>query len=256
MGIIQGNILANKILNELKAGRPPEKWLVLYVVEGDPIAEIFVRKHQKVAAEMGVDLKTYRFFTGTANNETFVASLVNHASQEIVGGILITLPLPKNIDLKKVLKTLPPKKDVGVISQKSVFAPPAVATVETIFTELRIEYKGKTVAIIGRGTLIGAPLAKFFKKEAGRIIWLNSKNFEKRRSELPEADIIISGAGRKNLIGPDDISERAVVIDFGGDVDFEKCKDKTNLITPPRGGVGPILIAHIFKNFYSIGSPR
>lgn len=203
------------------------------------------------------------------------------AGQSRYDGVLIELPLPRAYQTQNILDAIPPEKDVDVLSsaaQKKFFSgdfsilPPAVAAVEEIFTEYKINPKNKKVAVFGQGILVGKPLAYWLYQKGARVSVVNE--FTKNPAQYSkEADILISGTGKAKLITGEMVKNGVIVIDFGyntfesevggekparwaggsavalaGDVDFETVALRASLITPVPGGVGPIVIAAVLRN--------
>ncbi len=268
--IIDGRAIAQKIIKELKAIPPPEKWIWFFLMDGDEGGERFLSRVKKTAVKLGVEVKVFRFSQNSACTRSIAWNIMNHSGSKECGGALIAWPLPAAaacptccspipLDSKKILAALPKEKDIGALLPESPFPAPASATIKTILKEIRFSLHGKTIALVGRGKLIGGPILKeCLKRYIGKSLWmLNSKNFNVLRPKLKECDLVITGVGKQpNLITADDIKPEATIIDFGGDVDFDACKEKADWITPSMSGTGPILVAHIFKNFYLASQPR
>ena len=153
---------------------------------------------------------------------------------ESISGIVVQLPLPKDINTDEVLKLIPEEKDAEIIS-------PVVCAIDRILKEYKISLKNKKIALIGKGRLVGQPMA----------IWLKKQNLKFSYSDvdrIKQADIIISGIGKHNFIKGKTIKKGVIIIDVGGDVDFESISEKAGYITPTPGGVGPMTVACLLKN--------
>lgn len=171
---------------------------------------------------------------------------------------------PPHIDRQSILNAIPPKKDVDVLNERSPkdeILPPAVGVVKTILGIMNKELGIMNVIVIGAGLLVGRPVSSWLEnKVAGLSVF---DEFTKDlRNKLKDADIIISGVGKANLFGAEDLKNEALVIDFGYDFsggrihgDFSPIiHDSKFLIhyTPTPGGTGPILVAKLFENFYKL----
>ena len=175
-----------------------------------------------------------------------------------------------------MLNAIPEEKDVDVLSEKSqkiFFAgeskvlPPAVEAVRQIFEEYGVEPKGKKAAVFGQGLLVGKPVSHWLVQQ-GAVVSVITEHTKEPDKISREADIIVSGVGPirgkgalralaasngvNHLITEGMVKEGAVVIDFAKDVDFESVSKKAGLITPPIGGVGPIVVAAVLKNLVEL----
>lgn len=266
MMLLDGRKLAQKILAEVKAEIGDRKLsLAAVVVNADPAIRQFIGQKKKVAEELDVDFRLYEYEASISTNELRkrLAVIVHEADPD---GIIIQLPLPGEINTQYILNSIPPEKDVDVLSARAVgdftvgkakVLPPVVGAVKALFEEYGIEYhRSKHVAVVGAGTLVGRPVAAWLANEkvAFTIVDENTPDIVEFTRK---ADIIISGAGKPGLITGDMVKEGAVVIDAGtsevggklsGDVDYKTVAPKASFITPVPGGVGPLTVAVIYKN--------
>ena len=260
--IIDGKKIAKKILEEVKDKlQKSGKFLRLaaILVGGDPELKKFVELKKKAAEEIGFDFKTYEFSENISNDELKkeVSKIV-----ETADGVIIELPLPRHLNTQDLLNLIPGEKDVDVLSQKgqndfyanrSKILPPAVETVKQIFEEYKIDSRGKTAVLFGQGLLVGKPASHWLKNQGAIVSVIDE--FTKDPAEISKfSDIVISGVGKPGLISGDMVKDGATVIDFGKDVDFENVSQKAGLITPPTGGVGPIVVVAVLKNLIELWS--
>ena len=250
-GQAQGKILPNKIL------------AVVYVGE-NPASEAFIKQKKKVAEELGVDFRIYRF-SGEMSNDKLRAEVVRIARQGAVGGVIVQLPLPEKFNRQKILNAAPAEKDVDVLSEKAwgVFSlgrgavlPPAVGVVEEILLIFNFQLSTSCVAVVGAGTPVGKPVAAWL---SGKVKKLAIFDEGSDLGELSEYDLVVTGVGKGEIIKPEFLKEGASVIDFGyeggrGDLDAsdESKLEKLAFWTPTPGGTGPILVAKLFENFYKL----
>jgi methylenetetrahydrofolate dehydrogenase (NADP+)/methenyltetrahydrofolate cyclohydrolase len=185
-------------------------------------------------------------------------------------GILVFRPLPKHIDEDVVKYVIAPEKDVDCFSpvnaakllegDKAGFPPCTPTAVIEILKHYKVDISGKKAAVLGRSMVVGKPAALLLLNENATVTICHSKT--KNLSEVTsDADILVAAIGKAKFVKSDFIKEGAVVIDVGinvdeegklcGDVDFEDCKDKAEMITPVPGGVGSvttsILAKHVVK---------
>ena len=183
-----------------------------------------------------------------------------------VNGILVQLPLPKQIDEDKVIRTISPDKDVDGFHPVSVgrlwigekgFLSCTPAGVIQLLKRSGIEIEGKECVIIGRSNIVGKPMAALLLRENATVTVAHSKTKD-LKSIAKRADILIVAIGKAKFITKDYIKEGAVVIDVGmhrdeanhlcGDVDFADVEPHSSAITPVPGGVGPMTIAMLMNN--------
>ncbi len=260
--IIDGRKIADRILEEVKEKlRKSGKSLRLaaVLVGENPELEKFVQLKAKAAEKIGVAFPVYQFLKEIEADE-----LVKRVREVLSfnDGVLVELPLPQHIDQQAVLNEIPEEKDVDVLSQKSQekffsgkskVLPPSVEAVKQIFEEYKIDPKGKTAVVFGQGILVGKPVSHWLANQGAKVSIIIEHT--KEPAEISKyADIVISGVGQADLITADMVKDGAVAIDFGKDVDFEEVSQKAGLITPPTGGVGPIVVAAVLKNFVELNS--
>ena len=231
-------------------------------------ASKFLELKKKVAEKVGIDFRLYEFPVDITTQK-LRKEVVGIAKAEVNQAVIIELPLPEHINTQYVLNAIPPDKDPDVLSEKSQGAffsgrssvlPPAVEAVKMILKKNDLELKGKNCAIFGYGLLVGRPVSHWLAQRGAAVSIINEYTPNPEFFAL-NADVVISGVGKPNLIKSDMIKSGAVVIDFGygnlngqiaGDVDFGGASGKASLITPVPGGVGPIVIAAVFKNMMTL----
>ena len=266
---IDGREIAGDIIARLKERTTPKKILAVIFVGNDPRSASFIKQKEKVAQELGVDFRVYNL-SEDLKNDGLRKEIGRIAKQKPVGGVVVQLPLPESVGKRYVLNAVPPEKDVDVLGERALgtfrnnnnpVLPPAVGTVKEILEFMQVNLKEMVIAIIGRGSLVGSPVNTWLAGKPRDLYTLDSKsNIE----AVGKADIIISGVGKAGLITPSILKDGAGVIDFGyyyfpnGDVsgdlatDDEDELDKLAFYTPTPGGTGPILVAKLFENFYTL----
>lgn len=269
--IIDGKMLSLKLKEEMKGriaqmkeeGIVPK--LVVVLVGNDSASQVYVRNKHKSCGEVGIKSEVITMPEETTQQE--LLEVVERLNQDnSVDGILVQLPLPKQIDEKTVLRAIRPDKDVdgfhpvnvGLLSiGDECFAPATPSGIVVMLKEYGIEIAGKHCVIVGRSNIVGKPMAALMLKENATVTVCHSKT-----SNLAEitrqADILIVATGRRNTVTADMVKEGVVVIDVGmnrnelgklcGDVDFENVKEKASFITPVPGGVGPMTITELLES--------
>lgn len=250
------------------AGRKPG--LAVVLVGEDPASQVYVRSKQKATVAAGMESFEHRLpdTTGQAELIALVESLNADAG---VDGILVQLPLPRQIDEKAVIAAIDPAKDVdgfhpenvGRLVQKrpTLVACTPLGCIELLERE-RIPLAGKHAVVIGRSDIVGKPMAMLLLHRDATVTICHSKT-----PNLPaicrQADILIAAVGRPGLVTKDFVKPGATVIDVGinrvpaaeegktrlvGDVDFASAAQVAGGITPVPGGVGPMTIAVLLRN--------
>ena len=260
--IIDGRKIAQRILEETKEKakkfKKPLRLAAVLVGENTDLKK-FVELKKKAAEEIGIEFKIYKFPESITNNK--LREELNKISKvKTTHGVIIELPLPKHLNTQYLLNTIPVEKDIDVLSEKSQgkffndrgkVLPPSVEAVKQIFEEYNINPKGKKVAVFGYGLLVGKLVSHWLMNQGATVSIVIEYTKEPEKISK-EADIVISGVGKQNLITDDMIKKGTVVIDFGKDADFENISKKAGLITPPVGGVGPIVVAAVLKNLVDL----
>jgi methylenetetrahydrofolate dehydrogenase (NADP+)/methenyltetrahydrofolate cyclohydrolase len=267
MILLEGKPIAEEIKSKLKdgvasLGYVPRLGIVL--VCKNLVSAKFVALKEKFAGDIGAQTRRYEFEENITTNE-LRARMKDIVHEPQNRGVIIQLPLPAHIDTQSILNTVVPEKDVDVLSARAVgdfqvgkekILPPVAGAVKALFEKYNISVRGKHVAVLGYGRLVGQPLAMLCLREGGLVtVVSDEKNFDP--AVLKNADIVISGMGTPRFIKGEHVKEGVVVVDVGtsemagemvGDVDFESVSKKASYITPQKGGVGPLTVAMVFQN--------
>ncbi len=269
--IIDGKALSAKLKEQMKGrvaqlreqGIVPK--LVVVLVGNNSASEVYVRNKHKACGEVGIESEVIKMSEETTQQE--LLDVVNRLNEDkSVDGILVQLPLPKQIDEKVVLRAILPEKDVdgfhpvnvGLLSiGDECFAPATPNGIVVMLKEYGVEIAGKRCVIIGRSNIVGKPMAALMLQNDATVTVCHSKT--KDLGDITrQADIIIVATGRRHTLTADMVKEGVVVIDVGmnrnelgklcGDVDFDEVKEKASFITPVPGGVGPMTITMLLEN--------
>lgn len=266
---IDGYKIAEKIIRQaekdIKKKRLKLK-LGAVLVGDNPVSLSYIFQKEKICQKIGIDFSLYRY--SKKIKEKDLLKKISLASRQC-SGLIIQLPLPKGMNIQKILDSVPVKKDIDILTTKSIgrfyagdfsILPPIVSAIKYIFKEEKLSSKGKNIVIIGSGKLVGKPLMLWLVVQGATISVINKKT--KNISEFTKrADIIISGAGEANLINGDIIKRGVILIDAGssvenghlrGDIDLESVQKKARRISPVPGGVGPITTACLIENLIQI----
>lgn len=269
--VIDGKAISAKVKSEVRQEAEALKakgisiGLAVVIVGDNPASRVYVNNKKKACAEVGFESFEYALPEETTQEE--LLALVDKLNKDdTVNGILVQLPLPKQIDEKAVINAILPEKDVDAFHPVNVgkimigdfaFLPCTPAGVMELIASTGVDISGKECVVIGRSNIVGKPMAMLLLHKNGTVTICHSKT--KNLAEVcRRADILVAAVGRANFVTPDMVKEGAVVIDVGmnrlengklcGDVDYAACFEKAGYITPVPGGVGPMTIAMLMKN--------
>jgi methylenetetrahydrofolate dehydrogenase (NADP+)/methenyltetrahydrofolate cyclohydrolase len=204
---------------------------------------------------------------GDATTEQVLKAVTQLNNDTDVNGILIQLPLPKQVDTERVIAAVRPDKDVDgfhpfnlglLFSGRPRFVPCTPKGIMTLLAEYKIEVAGTRAVVIGRSIDVGRPMSALLTNADATVTVCHSKT-KNLIDELKQAEILVSAVGKAHFITRGMVKRGAVVIDVGinelngklvGDVDFAAVKDIASAITPVPGGVGPMTIATLMENTY------
>lgn len=268
MNIIDGKAVSLAVKERVRdeiAEKNLKIGLAVVIVGNNQASRVYVNNKKKACEFCGITSFEYALPEETSEEELLelVETLNGDAN---INGILVQLPLPKQIDEKKIIEHISPNKDVDAFHAVNVgkimigdyaFLPCTPAGVMELIHSTGTEVSGKECVVIGRSNIVGKPMAMLLLHENATVTICHS-----RTRDLAEvcrrADILVSAVGKAGFVTSDMVKEGAVVIDVGmnrneegklcGDVDFEGVKDKCGFITPVPGGVGPMTIAMLMEN--------
>ena len=280
--IIDGAAIADRVLAEVRveveklAARGVTPGLSVVLVGEDPASAVYVRSKEATSRELGMAGETLRLPASTSQEQ--LLQLVHRLNQnENVHGILVQMPLPKQIDADVVLRSIRPEKDVDgfhpvnvgklLIGERDGFVPCTPAGIQYMLEVCGVETRGAECVIVGRSNIVGKPMAALMVQQgsgADATVTICHSRTRDLAAHTRRADILIVAAGRAQMITADMVKAGAVVIDVGmnripdptkksgtrlvGDVDFDRVRDVASLITPVPGGVGKMTIAMLMRN--------
>jgi methylenetetrahydrofolate dehydrogenase (NADP+) / methenyltetrahydrofolate cyclohydrolase len=239
--------------------------LAVILVGDDPASKVYVGNKVKACEDCGVASFHHRLAADAAEAE--VLALIGQLNADpAVHGILVQLPLPPRIDVRRVIEGIAVDKDVdgfhlynvgGLVVGNSIFPPCTPYGVELLLETTGVEVAGKNVVIVGASNIVGKPMALMLLQKEATVTVCHAKTRDLAQHTIL-ADILIVAAGRPGLIVPQMVRQGAIVIDVGinrlpdnrivGDVDFEGVRKKASWITPVPGGVGPMTVTMLIEN--------
>jgi methylenetetrahydrofolate dehydrogenase (NADP+) / methenyltetrahydrofolate cyclohydrolase len=268
--LLEGSPIAVKIKEQLKKEILDfDKGLVLASIQvGENSGSVsYIKAQTKAAEDLGIEYRPYKLGDATTKVE-LTALITKLNSDRSVNGIIVQMPLPKQIDYKGVLSFIDPLKDIEgvnpenlgkIILAKSKILPPTVAAVMELLETAKVKLYGKEVVVVGASEIVGKPLSMLLLNKFATTTVCHIATFEsgKLSSHVNRAEVLVVAVGKAGVIKGDWIKEGAVVIDVGinrindkivGDVDFVTAASKASLITPVPGGVGPLTTAILMRN--------
>ena len=270
--LIDGNAVAKKLREDMKAkvaasGKAPG--LAVVLVGEDPASQVYVRNKGRAAEEVGMKSWTHRLPAETSQAE-LLKMIDDLNKNDEVHGILVQLPLPKQIDAQAVIAAIDPAKDVDGFhpinaGKLSLGLPSLVPCTPQgcmlLLREAVSDTKGLKAVVIGRSNIVGKPVAQLLLQADCTVTIVHSRT-QNLPDEVRAADIVVAAIGKPEFVQGDWIKPGAVVIDVGinrvdagdgktklvGDVAFTAASQRASAITPVPGGVGPMTIACLLKN--------
>ena len=265
--IMSGKELSTEIEEEVKniaKGCIIRPSVALINIGNNPISEKFIKAKEEACNRVGIYFR-YHHYEEDTPELTIINKIKELNNDDYVNGIVINLPIPEKYNEKRLLNTIINSKDIDGLTdinigrliggRKSITSCTVLGIME-LLKNYKVEVEGKHVVVVGNSRLIGKPLTNVLLNEGATVTVCHSRTTN-LKSHTKEADIIITATGFRNLITEDIIKEGVVIVDAGccyedgeiyGDVDFDKVIKKAALITPPKGGVGPMTIAMFLKN--------
>jgi methylenetetrahydrofolate dehydrogenase (NADP+) / methenyltetrahydrofolate cyclohydrolase len=258
--IIDGTKIAEDILKQLRKLPVPEREFAAVLVGDDPASLSFLRQKERAAESLGIKFKLYQLSEDLAQSQ-LVAKIVAISADPKVGGMIVQLPLPRKFDRVAVLNAIGIEKDVDVLNGETTkVLAPAAGALEKVLSALKFDLAGKHAVVVGSGLLIGRPIINWLMSQTRQLTVVNQGGYDPQ--VIRTADLVVAGTGVPRLIRGEHLKQGAVVIDYGygrdeedqltGDVDFKSAQRTAGFITPTPGGMGPIVVAQLFVNFYRL----
>lgn len=268
--IINGNSVADKILTQISQtlSKNPNVNVTLatVLVGDDPASKLYVGMKQRRASDAGIQSKHVQL-AKDISMQAAKEEILKLVENPNINGILIQLPLPKQLDTHSIIDLLPPEKDVDGLTEINLgkllrnepgLVPCTPLGVMRLIEHYQIQTIGKRVVVIGRSTLVGLPQVLLLsRKGTDATVTLAHSRTSDLIDLTRDADIVIAAAGIANLITKSHVKPGAAVIDVGvtrtnegikGDVDFDAVQEIAGAITPMPGGTGPMTVACLMEN--------
>lgn len=273
--IIDGKKISAEIRTEISAEVERLKsegvlpGLAVIIVGENPASKVYVRNKGKACAEVGMYSEIIEMEESTSE-EALLLKIDELNKRDDIHGILVQLPLPKQIDESAVIAAISPEKDVDAFCAVNVgkmmlgeasFLPCTPAGIIELIKRSGIDISGKECVVVGRSNIVGKPVAQLLLAENGTVTICHSRTKD-LKAVTSRADILVVAIGKADFITGDMVKKGAVVIDVGmnrradgkltGDVDFATSSEVAGYITPVPGGVGPMTITMLLKNTLTV----
>ncbi len=280
--LIDGRAIAKKVRADVAErakkllARGVRPGLAVVLVGDDPASAVYTSAKARAAEEAGMYSLNVRLPADTSQADLLSRVYALNADPKI-HGILVQMPLPKQIDSDTVIRRINPAKDVDgfhpvnvgkmLIGERDGFISCTPAGIQVLLKESGVKTPGKNCVVIGRSNIVGKPLAALMMQDnenANCTVTVCHRHTADLKAHTRAADILIVAAGRPNVVTADMVKPGAVVIDVGtnrvadpssktgtrlqGDVDFESVRKVASKMTPVPGGVGPMTIAMLMSN--------
>ena len=269
--LIDGKAVSARLRQEMKAEVEALKekgitpGLAVVLVGEDPAAQVYVRNKIRACEELGIRSENHLLPADTTQ-EALLGLIEELNRREEVSGILVQLPLPRQIREEAVIAAIAPEKDVDAFHAQNVgrivqgsyrFLPCTPAGVMELIRSTGVAVEGKECVVIGRSDIVGKPMAMLMLHQNATVTICHSRT-QSLAETARRADILIVAIGKAKFVTAGMVKEGAVVIDVGmnrdengklcGDVDFASVEPKAGYITPVPGGVGPMTITMLMRN--------
>lgn len=282
MRLIDGKTISDAIKKEIaaevaslmdKGHRPPHMAAIL--VGHDGASETYIASKEKNCRAVGMTSSLYRYEENISEKELLeVISFLN--DDEEVDGFIVQLPLPRHMDVDRIIAAVNPDKDIDgfhpvnmgrLALGEDAFVPATPCGIMELLKRDGIETSGKKCVVLGRSNIVGTPMALLMSRNnphANATVTICHSKTADLAAEARQADILVAALGKPGFVTADMVKDGAVVVDVGihriadstkqsgfrlvGDVDFEKVAPKCAAITPVPGGVGPMTIAALLMN--------
>ncbi|MCX5700747.1 MAG: bifunctional 5,10-methylenetetrahydrofolate dehydrogenase/5,10-methenyltetrahydrofolate cyclohydrolase [Candidatus Omnitrophica bacterium] len=272
--LLEGKPLAEAIKEKIRldvAGMSKKPVLASVIVGDNAGAASYAKSQAKVAESLGIVYQLHALGNDTTE-VTLVDFIKKLNNDKDVNGIIVQMPLPAQIDAKKISQLIAPEKDVEgmhpanmgkIVFEKSKVLPCTPAAVVELLNSTGVDLYGKEVVVVGHSEIVGKPVALLLldKFATVTVCHIGTSKAGKLEEHVKKAEVLIVAVGRAGLIKGDWVKDGAIVIDVGinrvadkivGDVEFEVAEKKASYITPVPGGVGPLTVTMLMRNLVEL----
>jgi len=268
--LLEGKPIAERIKEEIKQqvlSLKNKPVLASVQVGENPGAESYAKSQKKTAENLGIEYQYHKLTQDTSEN-ALIEFTQRLNSDKSVNGIIVQMPLPPQIDYKKISQFIFPEKDVEgmhpanigkILFGKAKILPCTPAAVMELLNSCGVDLYGKEVVVVGHSEIVGKPLSLLLldKFATVTVCHIGTSKAGKLEEHVRQAEVLIVAVGKAGLIKGEWIKEGAIVIDVGinrvgdkivGDVEFQEAEKRASWITPVPGGVGPLTVTMLMRN--------
>jgi methylenetetrahydrofolate dehydrogenase (NADP+) / methenyltetrahydrofolate cyclohydrolase len=270
MKLLRGKKIADKILADLKKAvekQKSEPALAVVLIGENKASKIYIRLKRQAAKKVGVDFHLFKF-KNSAKEKEIIKFIKKLNQQKKVNGIIIQLPLPKNLNTQKIINAISSKKDADGFHPENIrkflkngkksVSPVFPTAIMKLLESARINLKNKKAVVVANSEIFGKIMESILIKKKAEVRIISGLRLNRK---LLNADIIITAVGKPKLINGLMVKKSAIIIDGGikkigkktsGDVDFSSVIKTTGYLSPVPGGVGPVTVACLLENVYRL----
>lgn len=272
MILLDGNAASKKRLESLKKDadaffdkNKKRPGLAVVRIGDDPASKIYVSKKIKTCKENGFE--SFEFSRPASTTQAELETLVDELNErKDIHGILVQLPLPKQLSEKAIIERISPAKDVDgfhplnrgrLLSQEETFVPCTPKGIMSLLSDHKISVEGRSALVIGRSAIVGRPVSLLLDYAGATVTVAHSKTKD-LNALLPAADLIVAALGKPHFLSKQILKAGVILVDVGinrladgkivGDIDFNAYKNIASAMTPVPGGVGPMTICSLLEN--------
>lgn len=225
--------------------------LAIILTTDDPTSAVYTRMKKRYGADIDAEVDIHRV---TQDEALKLIKQLN--KDDSVHAIIVQLPIERPEETEAVVGLVAPEKDVDGLGPKPAFEPATPLAVLWLLAGYNVDLRGKKVLLVGRGKLVGGPLERIFQA-SGVDVWVANSKTVDLKAECLKADVVITATGRPGLVKGDMFRPGTVVVDAGvagedgktvGDLDPDVYQRDDLIITPAKGGVGPLTVCALFDN--------
>lgn len=233
--------------------------LAIVVTVDNPIINVYMRMKKAYGEEMLIDVDIHAI-----ELEAVAETIARLNADTTVHGIIVQLPLSDPKQTETVVNLVAPEKDIDGLGKNPAFDPATPMAIQWLLAGYNVDLRGKSILLIGRGRLVGAPLERILS-QSGLAVTVADRETPDLKQLTLEADVIITAAGSPAILYPGMVKSGVVIVDAGvasekgktvGDVAAEMYDRDDITITPPKGGVGPLTVCTLFENVIRAAKAR
>lgn len=227
------------------------KLVIIKSTASSPVIDVYVRMKQRYGDDILIETEV-----ATLPESAMVAAIERYNSDDSVHGIIVQLPLATPDATDEIVNAVAPQKDIDGLGKNAAFDSATAQAINWLLAGYAVDLRGKKIAIVGNGRLVGAPLANMWHS-SGYDVTVLDRSTQDLQQVLEKSNVIVSATGSPRLITSSMVPLEAVVVDAGtasengvivGDID-ESVREREDVkITPEKGGVGPLTIAALFDH--------